>query len=104
MFDNQIKERLQQSPVVPVIIPGVSFHSVEEAVAVAKALKQGGVHILEILVRGETAQQQLATDAIRAIQQDTQTQDMILCAGTINYPEKMDAAVNAGAHLSRCTN
>ena len=97
MLYEQLKVLLQQSPVVPIIIPGVSFHTTEEAINVAKALKQGGVLILEILMRGDLELQNLVADSIRAIRAESELSDITICAGTINSFEKMKLAVEAGA-------
>lgn len=97
MLDTKLTERLSHSPVIPILIPGVSFTSTDEAIEVAKALKKGSVLLLEILMRGDKTQQQLAADAIRAIRNHNETNDMAICAGTVNAPQKMQLAHDAGA-------
>lgn len=74
------------SPVVPVMV----INKLSDAVPMAKALADGGIHVFEVTLRTE-----VALEAIRAIA--TAMPEAMIGAGTIINAQQYDAAVLAGA-------
>lgn len=85
----KIREFLQLSPVIPVMV----IDDVEEAVPVAKALVKGGLRVLEVTLR--TAQ---ALDAVKAIIEAVP--EAIVGVGTVTLPEQFSLAQKAGAQFA----
>ncbi len=83
-----IKDIMQTSPVVPVMV----IESLDDAVPLAKALVEGGLKVLEITLRTEPA-----LEAIRAIKEAVP--DAIVGAGTIINVETLQASIDAGAEF-----
>lgn len=79
---------LQVSPVIPV----VTIDDPQRAVPVAQALADGGVRIIELTLRTESALASLELIA-------REVPDVLLGAGTILTPRQADAAVEAGAQF-----
>lgn len=79
---------LQVSPVIPV----VTIVDPQHAVPVARALADGGVRIIELTLRTDTALESLKRIA-------TEVPDILVGAGTILTPAQADAAVGAGAQF-----
>ncbi len=77
---------LDIAPVVPVVI----IDDLATAVPLAHALLAGGVGIIEVTLRSP-----VALDAIEAIR--AEVADMVVGAGTVNTPELVTRAVDAGA-------
>jgi 2-dehydro-3-deoxyphosphogluconate aldolase / (4S)-4-hydroxy-2-oxoglutarate aldolase len=84
--DHEIADLLAICPVIPVYTPG----SVDEAVAVARALLRGGLRVIEITLRNS-----IALSALRAIV--TQVPDAIVAAGTVLSVQQLAEARYAGA-------
>lgn len=83
-----IKDIMQTSPVVPVMV----IENLDDAVPLAKALVEGGLKVLEITLRTEPALQ-----AIKAIKEAVP--DAIVGAGTIINTETLQASIDAGAEF-----
>lgn len=81
-----IHDIMAAAPVIPVL----NFTSVDEAVSVCRALVSGGLNVLEITMRHESA-----LDCIRAVVADQP--DAYVGAGTVLDAEGADAAMAAGA-------
>ncbi|MDR6414214.1 bifunctional 4-hydroxy-2-oxoglutarate aldolase/2-dehydro-3-deoxy-phosphogluconate aldolase [Pseudarthrobacter sulfonivorans] len=79
---------LQVSPVIPV----VTIDDPQHAVPVARALADGGVRIIELTLRTDSALESLKRIA-------TEVPDILVGAGTILTPAQADAAVDAGAQF-----
>jgi 2-dehydro-3-deoxyphosphogluconate aldolase/(4S)-4-hydroxy-2-oxoglutarate aldolase len=79
---------LHISPVIPV----VTFADPRHAVPVARALADGGVRIIELTLRTDSALESLKLIA-------DEVPDILLGAGTILMPAQADAAVAAGARF-----
>ncbi len=82
----KIREILQASPVMPVIVA----NDVDEGIAIARALVAGGIRVLEITLRTAAA-----LDVIAAVKQ--QVPDAIVGAGTITCAADIEAVMRAGA-------
>ena len=80
------EEILRQGPVVPVVV----IQKLDHAVSLAKALKDGGIRVIEVTLRTS-----VAVEAIRAISQDVP--GAIVGAGTVIRPEELTAVAKAGA-------
>ncbi|QCX51875.1 bifunctional 4-hydroxy-2-oxoglutarate aldolase/2-dehydro-3-deoxy-phosphogluconate aldolase [Ralstonia pseudosolanacearum] len=78
---------VQAGPVIPVL----QFQSVDEGVAVCRALYAGGIRTFEITMRTP-----VALDVIRAVARDLGG-DAIVGAGTLTRPEHFQQARDAGA-------
>ncbi len=78
---------VQAGPVIPVL----QFQSVDEGVAVCRALYAGGIRTFEITMRTP-----VALDVIRAVARDLGS-DAIVGAGTLTRPEHFQQARDAGA-------
>ncbi len=72
------------------VVPVLSLDTIEEGVAVAKALVAGGLDILEITLRTPAA-----LEIIRAVA--AEIPQALVGAGTVLNAEQMQAAVKAGA-------
>lgn len=83
-----IKEIMETSPVVPVMV----IENLEDAVPLAKALVEGGLKVLEITLRTAPA-----LEAIAAIKESVP--DAIVGAGTIINTETLQASLDAGAEF-----
>ncbi|WP_457972395.1 bifunctional 4-hydroxy-2-oxoglutarate aldolase/2-dehydro-3-deoxy-phosphogluconate aldolase [Arthrobacter sp. D1-17] len=79
---------LHVSPVIPV----VTIEDPRHAVPVARALADGGVRIIELTLRTDSALTSLKLIA-------NEVPDILLGAGTILTPGQADAAVSAGAQF-----
>lgn len=79
---------LNVSPVIPV----VTIDEPQDAVPLARALADGGVKIIELTLRTESALTSLKLIA-------TEVPDILVGAGTILTPAQADAAVAAGARF-----
>ena len=79
---------LQVSPVIPV----VTIDDPQHAVPVARALASGGIRIIELTLRTESALTSLKLIA-------NEVPDILVGAGTILTPAQADAAVAAGAQF-----
>ena len=72
------------------VIPVVKIDNAEDAVPLAKALKEGGLSCAEITYRTDAAE-----EAIRRISKEFP--DFFVAAGTVLTKEQADSAINAGA-------
>ncbi|MBB6404672.1 bifunctional 4-hydroxy-2-oxoglutarate aldolase/2-dehydro-3-deoxy-phosphogluconate aldolase [Arthrobacter sp. AZCC_0090] len=79
---------LRTSPVIPV----VTIDDPRHAVPVARALADGGVRIIELTLRTESALESLKLIA-------EEVPDILLGAGTVLTPGQADAVVSAGAQF-----
>lgn len=82
---------LHASPVIPV----VTIEDPQHAVPVARALADGGIRIIELTLRTDSALTSLKLIA-------NEVPDILLGAGTILTPGQADAAVAAGAQFLVC--
>lgn len=85
---DKIESILRLGPVMPVLI----VDNAEDAVAIAKALRDGGLTAIEVTLR--TA---VALDAIKKI---SALGDVVVGAGTVLSEADMIGAVDAGAHFA----
>jgi 2-dehydro-3-deoxyphosphogluconate aldolase/(4S)-4-hydroxy-2-oxoglutarate aldolase len=83
-----VPELMRVGPVIPVIV----IDDPRQAVALARALLEGGVRVLEITLRTPAA-----LDAIRAIA--SEVDDALVGVGTITRPEDFALAAAAGARF-----
>ncbi|WP_432698128.1 bifunctional 4-hydroxy-2-oxoglutarate aldolase/2-dehydro-3-deoxy-phosphogluconate aldolase [Marinobacterium sp. YM272] len=81
----QVDAVLNTSPIMPVLV----IERVEDAVPLAKALKAGGLRVLEVTLRTPAA-----LDAIRAIA--AEVDDVIVGAGTVTRVEELALVQQAG--------
>ena len=81
-----MKSLLPQMPVIPNIQPDDPVTSVK----IAQALSQGGLKIVEVVLRTETA-----LEGVKAISQEIP--NITVGAGTVLNASQADAAINAGA-------
>ncbi|MCY0388870.1 bifunctional 4-hydroxy-2-oxoglutarate aldolase/2-dehydro-3-deoxy-phosphogluconate aldolase [Robbsia sp. Bb-Pol-6] len=72
------------------VIPVLKFDSVEEGIAVSRALYEGGVKVLEITLRTK-----VGIDVIREASQIAD--DIAVGVGTLTRPEECELAARAGA-------
>ena len=84
-----IKTIMQAGPVIPVVI----IDDVADALPLADALVEGGVHTIEVTLRSPAA-----LDCIASIAKNRP--DMIVGAGTVLYPAQLQAAQDAGARFA----
>ena len=84
-MSTQVDALLTTSPVMPVLV----IERVEDAVPIAQALKAGGLKVLEVTLRTESA-----LDVIRAISENVD--DVIVGAGTVTQVEEFAAVQAAG--------
>lgn len=75
------------------VMPVLTVHSVEQALAVTKALSDGGLKAVEITLRTASA-----LDAIRAVKQEMP--DFIVAAGTVRTIQDMEAVAGAGVDFA----
>lgn len=85
---SNIKDIMQASPVVPVMV----IENLSDAVPLAKALVDGGLRVLEITLRTAPA-----LEAIKAIKESVP--GAIVGAGTIINVETLQASIEAGAEF-----
>ncbi len=83
-----IKEIMNSSPIVPVMV----INDVEHAVPLAKALVKGGITVLEITLRTDAALESITR--IKA-----EVPDAIVGAGTIINIDTLNKAIAAGAEF-----
>lgn len=82
------REVLQTAPIIPVI----ALEDASKAVALAKALQDGGINVMEITLR--------TADAIKAIELIAVTlPSMVVGAGTVLTPQQYQAVEEAGAQF-----
>ncbi len=87
MMDNkEFLEQLECTGIVPVI----KLENTADAVNLAKALYEGGIHCAEVTFRAEGADKVIA-DMVKAYP------DMLVGAGTVLTVEQCDRAIDAGA-------
>ena len=79
---------LEMTPVLPV----VQIADADNAIPVAQALRQGGIAMLEVVLRTPAS-----IEAIRRIR--AEVPDVVVGAGTITDMGKLDAAVEAGCEF-----
>lgn len=84
-----IKTIMQAGPVIPVVI----IDDAADAVPLADALVEGGVHTIEVTLRSPAA-----LDCIAAIAKNRP--DMIVGAGTVLNPAQLQAVQDAGAQFA----
>ena len=84
-----IKTIMQAGPVIPVVI----IDDAADAVPLADALVEGGVHTIEVTLRSPAA-----LDCITAIAKNRP--DMIVGAGTVLNPAHLQAVQDAGARFA----
>ncbi|MBQ8605516.1 MAG: bifunctional 4-hydroxy-2-oxoglutarate aldolase/2-dehydro-3-deoxy-phosphogluconate aldolase [Clostridia bacterium] len=72
------------------IVPVVKLDRADDAVPLAKALRDGGINCAEITFRTDAAE-----ESIKRIAKEFP--DMLIAAGTVLTPAQADAAMNAGA-------
>ena len=82
------KDILQITPVLPV----VRIDDLDWAVPLAKALKRGGIGVIEVVLRTPVSLQ-----AIQAIKE--QVPEVIVGAGTVLNEEQLVAAIDSGAEF-----
>jgi 2-dehydro-3-deoxyphosphogluconate aldolase/(4S)-4-hydroxy-2-oxoglutarate aldolase len=87
--NRSIRDFLALSPVIPV----VTINSLEHAVPLARALRAGGIRVIEITLRTR-----VAIAAMRAIA--TEVEDVLVAAGTVLRPQDLSDAAAAGASLA----
>lgn len=84
-----MRDQLQQLTVLPVLV----VKSEDEAVAISRALLDGGIGAVEITLRTPAA-----LDAIKAVKQTLP--NIVLAAGTVNSTRDMEAVANAGVDFA----
>ena len=72
------------------ILPIVTVDSTEQAMAVAEALQQGGLHSIELTLRTAAALPALA--ALKRV-----FPELVIGAGTVLTPDQLKAAIDAGS-------
>ena len=87
--DPRLRAMLRLAPVIPVYTPG----SVQEAVAVAQALLDGGLPVIEVTLRTP-----VALDAIAAMVQAVP--DAVVGAGTVLNGTQLEAVKAAGGRFA----
>ncbi|MEM1155936.1 MAG: bifunctional 4-hydroxy-2-oxoglutarate aldolase/2-dehydro-3-deoxy-phosphogluconate aldolase [Pseudomonadota bacterium] len=80
---------LKSAPVVPLVTPV----DVQTTVAMAKALARGGIRVIEIALRSESALQSIA-----AVKQAVPK--MLVAAGTVTNPGELQKVFDGGAELA----
>lgn len=73
-----------------VLLPIIQADTAEQGVQIAKAMRDGGIHLVEVVLRT-----QASLEALVAIK--SEFPDMIVGAGTIIDVQSLDDAINAGA-------
>jgi len=84
----KIQEIMQVAPVIPVLV----IKDAAQSVALAEALVDGGLRVLEITLRSAAA-----LEAIELMAKNVP--DAIVGAGTVNSPEQMRQVKDAGAEF-----
>src|SRR5205823_2385744 len=79
---------LQQAPVIPVL----TIERSADGVAIARALAQGGLAVIEVTLRTNAA-----LDAARAIA--AELPDVVIGIGTVTGPDDIEPALKAGAQF-----
>ena len=79
---------LEMTPIMPI----VEIEEVDRAVPLAEALKQGGIDILEVVLRTPAS-----LEAISRIRKEVP--DVLVGAGTVTSLDKFHAAVDAGSEF-----
>ena len=79
---------LEMTPIIPI----VEIVEVDRAVPLAEALKQGGIDILEVVLRTAAS-----LEAISRIRKEVP--DVLVGAGTVTSVDKFHAAVDAGSNF-----
>ena len=79
---------LEMTPIMPI----VEIEEVDRAVPLAEALKQGGIDILEVVLRTPAS-----LEAISRIRKEVP--DVLVGAGTVTSLDKFHAAVDAGSNF-----
>lgn len=79
---------LEMTPIMPI----VEIEEVDRAVPLAEALKQGGIDILEVVLRTPAS-----LEAISRIRKEVL--DVLVGAGTVTSLDKFHAAVDAGSNF-----
>ncbi len=82
-----IERIMRTAPVIPVLV----INKVADAIPIARALVDGGLNVLEVTLRTDTA--------LEAIAEMTQVEGAIVGAGTVTNPAQLDAALSAGAEF-----
>lgn len=72
------------------ILPIIQADSVNNSVAIAKAMSEGGIHLVEVVLRSESS-----LESLKAIK--TALPDLIVGAGTIIDGSSLNNALDAGA-------
>jgi 2-dehydro-3-deoxyphosphogluconate aldolase/(4S)-4-hydroxy-2-oxoglutarate aldolase len=86
MSKYSVEEVVKMGPVIPVL----AFETVEQGLAVSRALYEGGVKVLEITLRTK-----VGLEVIREASQIAD--DIVVGVGTLTRPEECEQAVRAGA-------
>ncbi|WP_104712862.1 bifunctional 4-hydroxy-2-oxoglutarate aldolase/2-dehydro-3-deoxy-phosphogluconate aldolase [Helicobacter cetorum] len=87
-MQNKIREFLQISPIVPVVV----IESLEDAVPLAQSLIEGGIKVIEVTLR--------STCALESIELITKSvPDMCVGAGTILNTTQLEQAKSRGAEF-----
>lgn len=85
---NDTLRRLESHGLLPIL----TAHDVDSAMAVVEALREGGLPAIEITLRSATAE-----DVMREIRK--RYPDVLLAAGTVRDPEQVNRALASGAEL-----
>lgn len=72
------------------IVPVIKIDNADDAINLAKALREGGINCAEITFRTDAAEESISRIA-------KEFPDMLIAAGTVLTPGQADAAMNAGA-------
>ncbi|HSG04275.1 MAG TPA: bifunctional 4-hydroxy-2-oxoglutarate aldolase/2-dehydro-3-deoxy-phosphogluconate aldolase [Marinobacterium sp.] len=88
-MSTQAEVLLTTSPVMPVLV----IERVEDAVPIAEALKAGGLKVLEVTLRTDSA-----LDVIREIAANVD--DVLVGAGTVTRPEEFKLVEEAGGQFA----
>ena len=72
------------------IVPVIKIDNADDAINLAKALREGGINCAEITFRTDAAEESISRIA-------KEFPDMLIAAGTVLTPSQADAAMNAGA-------
>lgn len=72
------------------LLPIIQAESAQQGIQIAKAMKQGGIHLVEVVLRTEKS-----LEALRAIKQEFP--DLVVGAGTILSEQDLQGALDAGA-------
>lgn len=72
------------------IVPVIKIDNADDAIDLAKALRNGGINCAEITFRTDAAEESISRIS-------KEFPDMLIAAGTVLTPGQADAAMNAGA-------